>query len=190
MKKLILILSLFSTGTSTAKIILTSPIVNLMDGIAISGPVIGQLLKIRADGIRIRTVTEYVVDGVGYTTAQLVTMEAEGSLTKEQLNAYLVPAKEDFTVHIAPFLDEAQETKDFMLNLIEEWSEKAERPDSLLLMWGNTAAGTEQEMFKREIVSFKAFDLFTQDLISFLETIIHSCKKARAEFKRDYLSKG
>jgi hypothetical protein len=64
-----------------------------------------------------------------------------------------------------------------MKELIKEFCEKRERPDSLLLNWEK---GKEVELYKTTITSFKILYTVSIDLQNFLTDFINSCPHAKA----------
>lgn len=66
-------------------------------------------------------------------------------------------------------------------HLIEEWSHKAQRSDSLLTQWSNTSKEEFEQSFLA-ISSTQELATFMEDLKHFLSKIIASCPRAWKEF--------
>lgn len=104
---------------------------------------------------------------------------------KEQRNA-LTACFEDvrnhFIAKILPFNEHASGVKEIMLSLVQEFCAKRNKEDSSLLLWTLCEEGHEEEMFRKDITSFKILDTFVNDITMFIKDIVYSCPKARADF--------
>ncbi|MCL5875199.1 MAG: hypothetical protein M1114_01875 [Candidatus Dependentiae bacterium] len=180
------------------KIILESPIIRLIDGLGIiNGNRIGSMLQVRREVRRIKLgepqeggefVGLYEWNGKKYSVKGLAELEkmmqdANDAAGLRSLKPLLKDAKKDFIRWVMVFLGESEGAKGQMFLLIEEWSIKAKRHDSLLLRWAAAPAGEEERQFEKDIANFKIFDTFCTDLINFLEALMDSCPKAKAQFQ-------
>jgi hypothetical protein len=102
---------------------------------------------------------------------------------KRQLQEKLDELKSKYEVMLSLILKEARGTKKAMEKLIEESCRKRNRPDSLLINWGQVAEGKEQESMQRDVTSHKIFYIFCGDLINFLKDLVFSCPKARKQYE-------
>jgi hypothetical protein len=192
-------LLLLSTACNRAqeKILLTAPGLEFIDGksFGINKYVIA---NIRHIGIEIRklqigvkkkdestTVGSYDYKSQLFTLKELVELEANSSVNErlDLQKALLEKAKTSISAITEPFMENANDIKEYMVTLIEESCKKRNRSDSLLLQWASQKKGTELEYFKSSLVSFAVIDLFCSDLLHFLDDLVYSCPKARKEYK-------
>lgn len=157
-------------------IILESPVIRLIDGlgIGINGERIASILQIRREVRKIQNgapakeggfVGLYEWNGEKYGVKELAEIEkamndsqdADGLRT---LKPVLKMAKKDFIQWVMKFLGESQGAKGQMFLLIENWSLKAKRYDSLLLRWAAAPEGEEEHQFEKDIANFKIFYKF------------------------------
>lgn len=110
-------------------------------------------------------------------------LEQEYHTLKKELKEVLSIAKKEFERLTSPFINGVRNTKEHMSVLFKEWSEKRNRPDSIILDWASSEE-TETSIFNTKITSFKDLDTFSTDLIRFLEDLIHSCPVGWAQFKQ------
>lgn len=104
------------------------------------------------------------------------------------LNAAFMEAKEYFKHATFPFIDQVKHFKHLVVQLMEDWSKKRNRPDSIILRWAETA-GNEEEVYHKHLTTLKIFDIFLNDLNSFLRDLIYNCPKAKKQFEEWYLKK-
>jgi len=95
-------------------------------------------------------------------------------------------SKHDFIKTTEQFMKGIEPAKRLMLDLIKEFCEKRNRPDSVILAWTNAKHGNEAEVFSDNIRSFASFELFLTDLTFFLKDLVNSCPKAREQYKEWY----
>ena len=179
------------------KILLTAPGLDFIDGksFGINKYVIA---NIRHIGIEIKKLQvgskkkdsttlggSYEYNGKHFTLKELVELEKNSSASERTAlhNALLENAKNSISSITEPFIQNANDIKEYMVTLIEESCRKRDRSDSLLLQWALQKKGSELEYFKNSLVSFATVDTFCSDLLNFLDDLVHSCPKARKEYK-------
>ena len=106
-----------------------------------------------------------------------------------QLIATLEFAKHDFIKTTEPFIKGIEPAKKLLLSLIDEFCQRRNRLDSVILSWTHAQSGSEAKVFNHEIQNFAKFDIFLSDLTLFLKDLIHSCPKAREQYKEWYQKK-
>ncbi len=180
-------------------IVLESPVIRLIDGmgIGINGKRIGSMLQVRREVRKIQQgiaskeggfVGLYELSDKKCSVKELAEIEKMMQDTHDAeglrvLRPVLKKAKEDFIQWVMKFLGESQGAKMQMFLLIEESCHKRKRYDSLLLRWASAPEGEEEHQFEKDIANFKIFDIFCTDLINFLEDLMNSCPKAKAQFQ-------
>lgn len=130
----------------------------------------------------------YLLEGKPYSVKQLVALEAQPETEKNSqrcraLKKLLDEIKQDFDEKVASFMQDAHGAKPQLLLLMKESCERRNRENSFLLTWGKAEEGHEKDALYNDIQTFKAFELFCQDLINFLKDMINSCPKAVAQYK-------
>ncbi len=105
-----------------------------------------------------------------------------------ELHSILKAAKIDFQDAVSIFISRVRSVKEPVLMLINEYCEKAKRPDSLLLDWANLN-DEEVESFNNSVTNFNTFNLFLNDLTNFMEALIRGCPKAQQQFKKLMIEK-
>jgi hypothetical protein len=118
----------------------------------------------------------------------LVKFEADNNLTSnhilyEEFRECLKAMRETFVDFTKPLLGEAEVARQTNMHLIEEWCNKSNRQDSLLLHWGKV-----DEKDTLEKACAKEFYSFCVDLKNFLHDLMYNCPKARELFKVQRLS--
>lgn len=113
-----------------------------------------------------------------------------GKLKKEaeDLKQALDNAKELFIEKTFIFLDSIQHFKGPIVRLMEEFCQKRNLQDSLLLEWANVN-GNERDSLNQAAPTIWHFDRFCSDLRLFLMDLIHNCPKAKKQFEEWYLHK-
>jgi hypothetical protein len=101
----------------------------------------------------------------------------------------LILAKNDFIETTKHFMKGIEPAKKLLLSLMDEFCERRNRLDSVILTWTHAKNGNEAEVFDHAIKNFADFDLFLQDLTFFLKDLINSCPKAREQYKEWYQKK-
>ena len=190
-------------------------VIKKLDGMILSGKDIAIMLGIRRgiwdilSGVLIksqnRRVGKYEFEGKFYSLNDLAIIErrigerlALAGTTQQQIGELvkrrqcvkkcLEQAKKDFIQTAVPFLDQANQFKEFILPILNEWAQKRGRTDSLLLKWSKTNRG-EIEIFNSEINDCQVLVKFSEDLDDFLAVFIHNCPHAYEQFKQKYLVK-
>lgn len=184
---------------ATDQIMLTADVIKAIDGKkpwGIFDLTIYMMIQQRKYLKDLRTTECYSFEGKTCTLQDMITVEQD-ILTKERssqrhnsLKSNLHEVLDSFMVHMQPHLKDARGTKEQMLVLIKEWAGKAGRANTHLLEWSSSKDGQEAVTFKQYITSFDDFDHFCADLTGFLEALIRSCPKARAQFKELMSSQG
>lgn len=114
--------------------------------------------------------------------AQLEALEQEYKETKRVLREVLEVAKNDFIEISKDYIEAARGTKEQVLFLIKESSEKRGIKDCFLLKWGETEEGHETIYLENDIVTLKGFARFCYDLTNFLEDMARSMPRAKKKF--------
>ena len=180
-------------------IILESAVIKLIDGLGmgINGERIGSILQVRREVRKIQFgapckeggfVGLYEFEDKKYGVKELAgiehVMQVEANYDGlQKLNPVLKLSKEDFIKWVMQFLGESRGAKLQMFMLIEESCGKRKRYDSLLLRWASAPEGEEERQFRKDIANFQVFDVFCTDLVNFLEDLMNSCPKAKAQFQ-------
>lgn len=199
--KLVLISGLIFTSQvlpETKLLTFTNPTIHLLDGIPymMDGVAIHNTLSMikkaivihmgRNDGKKISG--NYQYQGQSYSVHQLAKFEQENP-NDPALKDLLVKAKHDFIMLTRPFIKDISTAKQLIMNLIEEFCDRRNRKDSIILSWSNTKPGGEEDAFANSVKSFRDLDLFFTDLILFLKDLVHSCPKACEQYKEWYKQK-
>lgn len=177
---------------------LTNPFIHLLDGVTfmLDGVAIHQMLitlrKVmhmqagQKDGTKM--IGHYSFNNEKYSIKQLAEIEKlyPGN---PQLLATLEFAKHDFIKTTEPFIKGIEPAKKLLLSLIDEFCQLRHRPDSVILAWTHAQSGCEAKVFNHEIQDFAKFNVFLNDLTLFLKDLIHSCPKAREQYKEWYNKK-
>jgi len=112
----------------------------------------------------------------------LARIENEYDKKCAELREVLEEAKEDFLVIAHQYLEALQGAKKALLGLIQESCNKRGVKGCLLLEWGRAAEGTEDNLIRGKIVSFKDFEKFCNDLCNCIGDIARSCPKSKSRF--------
>lgn len=116
-------------------------------------------------------------------TQELTELEHKRAQQLLLLEPALEQAKKAFGELTLPFMEQARNSKDFMVPLIEEWAEKAGHKDSMLLRWSEEVPGSELKMFDHDITSCARLDNMCCNLLEFLTSMIASCPKAVEQYE-------
>jgi len=182
------------------EIILTSPVIVIADGSFINADKIEFIRKFRRKLLEFilgellpnnQRKGKYNLFGKLHSIESLARIECEVNkgVTKKELETQsaltelLTHAKADFIVQSNEFIESGRGAKNIMIVLIQEYCQKRNRLDSLLLEWAKTKEGQESTMFERQVKSFNDYYHFLTDLVNFLLDLIHSCPKAEGQFK-------
>ena len=193
----LLVSSLVPTAQTTHAIVLKSRMLELIDGTSFfNGEIIGMTKKIQRDilimmvGIRTENGYQgkYELEGEFYSVRTLAELEKNCTdpRKKELLDNLLMVVKKEFEDTMAPFIADARSVKEPMIHLITESCERRNRQDSLLLDWSKMGDNDDDETssFNAQVTSFTIFYKFCGDLAHFLQDLIESCPKARAQFDK------
>lgn len=183
-------------GNADSKLLtLTNPAIHSLDGVtfALDGAAMHDILlvikKIMAMqgghkvGLKIEGL--YPFEKSKFSISQLAEIEKMDP-SNPHLSDALAISKQDFIETTKHFMKGIEPAKRLMMSLITEFCERRNRPDSVILDWANAKNGNEDEIFNHAIRSFKDFELFLSDLTFFLKDLVHSCPKAREQYKEWY----
>ena len=190
-------LLLVSTVTDAKNIILTSPGLSIIDGTSwgINEYVIANIQHIGAaikklqvgtkDPQEEKNIGNYSYQNKRYTLLELVELEKTGSkeevhMLRKALVEFVRNSISDIT---EPFMKNANDIKEYMVQLIDESCTKRERRDSVLLLWAQQKKGTELIYFQENLTTFSAINIFCNDLLTFLTDLVRSCPKAFAKYQ-------
>jgi|GEM_PF-3434648 len=199
---LVLLISFFQQTQTESHIFvkLTDPVLNAIDGrspgmngdslidcLQVRG-LINELLYGKPDQKTKTFKKVYNFNNQLVSLEDLVKFEADNNLTPnhplyKEFRDCLKAMRETFVNFTKPLLGEAEIARQTNMHLIEEWSKKANRENSLLLHWGKV---DEKETLEKACA--KEFYLFCIDLKSFLHDLMFNCPKARELFKSQRLS--
>jgi len=98
----------------------------------------------------------------------------------------LIIRKHDFIAKNEHLIKAIEPAKKLIVALVEEFCEKRNRTDSIILVWAKARSGDEAAIFNNQINSFKDFEIFLTDLTLFFKDLVNSCPKAREQYKEWY----
>lgn len=186
MKKIVLTLTLLLSYTShnnaqvkPSKI--ETDILRLVDGIIIQWDAIG-LIKQYLNDVETFLRKKYYIDNRVYNLISLVHLEDKESLSSNT-KKFLPRLVSDFLKFSAHFLETLRPVKSGLLEVIDTACAMRNRTDCLLLKWAHVNDNDEQELFAREITSYRALCTFCIDLKWFLNDLIYSCPKASKQYE-------
>ncbi|HEX2977602.1 MAG TPA: hypothetical protein VHO47_00560 [Candidatus Babeliales bacterium] len=116
-----------------------------------------------------------------YSIQGLATLERSALETNDRellndLENHLVIFRTSFIEIMRPMLTRLQGLPQRTAHeLMKEWADLHNRHDSIIFEWCKHRAGSEEELFHNLIASFKNFDQFCSDVVSFLDDLIKSC---------------
>lgn len=140
----------------------------------------------------------FTLDGTRYTLKELVELEREFKKNNAHLltgdhkrdravmknfSAVLEEVIQAFEKVAEPYMEEVKGTKEFMVQLLEKWSEQANKPDTYLLAWSNNA-NDEKVHLRADLTSLEVVDEFLDDLVSFMFALIDSCPKSVKKYRK------
>jgi hypothetical protein len=180
------------TQTPIEKIKFENSILKLVDGIpfCMDGDSIKKMVIVTAifkhmlygtDPKTKKYAPRYDMNNKRMSISEFTMLEAAEPAT--DLSLKLEEALLDFYKEIQPFLHDAKIALEYNLPLIEEWMEKTQRHDTELYDIHDCQEGKELEHLKSRITSFEKLSTLLEDLISYFESLIHSCPKGVAQFK-------
>jgi hypothetical protein len=118
----------------------------------------------------------------------VTTVDSAYAAQKQELNTALDHAKQDFIKKTEIFVQQIRLFKELVVQLIDEWAQRRNRPDSFLKKWGSIIKD-EHEYFFAHLTQCKDVDIFLSDLKTFLIDLVYSCPKGIQEFKEKYAIK-
>lgn len=128
---------------------------------------------------------ECTFNGKKQTLKTLMDLETKfGSFSaaeKKEFNALFATIKEYFDKVNVVLAARAQGMHKFTYKLAQEFCQKTNRHDSMLLNWKE---GNEIELFRKTVTSFKLFHIFSTDLHNFMAALRRSCPKAFESYKK------
>lgn len=178
-------------------IILGSSVLGVIDGksFGVHGEVFGLILQNRREirkrlyGISTKSgerVGMYEFEGKNYCLSELAEIERsldESDIArKETLREVLEEAKDDFLGITIDYIESIAGVKDYILLLLEDFFDKKGLERCFLLRWGEAEYGEEEQLIKKEILTFEDFVEFCTDLSDFLEALARSCPKGKKQF--------
>ncbi|MBI2774426.1 hypothetical protein HYX58_00240 [Candidatus Dependentiae bacterium] len=116
-----------------------------------------------------------------YSIQELAALECTAHETNDKelqndLESHLVIFRTGFIEVMRPMLTRLQGLPQRTAHeLMKEWAELHNRHDSIIFEWCKHRSGNEEELFHNHIASFKSFDQFCSDVVSFLDDLIKSC---------------
>jgi hypothetical protein len=160
----------------------------MIDGVAIRN-ILGVMKEIMyiKNGITVddKTTGAYVLGNERLSVQQLAELEKHHA-NDPRLAAVLKKAKHDFIESNKHFIKNIEPIKKLIISLMQEFCERRNKPNSIILDWAQAKSGTEPELFNRSIQNFTNFDLFLNDLILFLKDLVNSCPRAREQYREWY----
>lgn len=164
------------TPPNNKPIRIDSPVINLVNGtsfIDIEGIINFRLIIRHLDlGDQKK---QCLYQGNYYSIRELATLEDDPSADKQALKKTLHDTITLFEKYSDPYIQDAQAGKQFSMKIIARWMEQRNRPNSHLGEWSRNSAADERVLFRKEIVTFKKFDEFCDDLTLFLLDLVYSC---------------
>lgn len=118
-----------------------------------------------------------------YSLRELAALEDRPDADKDGLQKTLNEAITLFEKFSEPYAKEGQAGKQFSIKIIAKWIEQRGRHDSHLSDWSKNTIADERVLFRKEIVSFKKFSQFCDDLTLFLLDLIYSCDKSYQKYR-------
>ena len=104
---------------------------------------------------------------------------------KEIMHILMMQVQSDFLSIVEQFLINAKDSKELMIELIEESCTLRNNKDAYLLYWAHLNTNeSEKNIFKRDINSFYKLCKFCAELIDFLGDFGSSCTHALANLKK------
>ena len=160
----------------------------MIDGVAIRNilGVIKEIMYIRNGRlICTKVIGAYAFDNEKLSIHQLANLEQQNA-NDPRFVIILKKAKHDFIESNKHFIKNIEPVKKLIISLMQEFCERRNKQDSIILNWAQARSGAEAEVFNRSIQSFTSFDLFLNDLVLFLKDLVNSCPKAREQYKEWY----
>jgi hypothetical protein len=155
---------------------LESELLNFIDGTLVGWPSVHSI-KICQKKIRHFLKEERIIDGISQKFLDLAVKEKQNSITlteREGLAEFIA----DFVLFFEPFIITLEPIKKGITPLIEESCQRRNRTKSLLLAWTKAPDGTTQELFRTNMITYRALAELCMDLLNFMEDVLQSCPKA------------
>ncbi len=202
-KKNILILLLLSATsflhsapeTNSHLLVFLNPYIHSLDGVSfmIDGVAIRNILGVIKEIMYIKNgkvvdtkiIGAYALDNERLSVKQLAELEQQNP-HDPRLAAILKKAKHDFIESNKHFIKNIEPVKKLIISLMQEFCERRNKQNSIILNWAQAKSGSEPEVFNRSVQNFATFDLFLSDLVLFLKDLVNSCPKAREQYKEWY----
>lgn len=140
---------------------------------------------------------QYKYDGQYHSIKNLAKVEAFINSKKHQLQEETIHekmkelqiilnyAQADFLEIVEPFFVNAKNTKELMVDLIEESCKLRNNNDCYLLKWCHINEDEDERIvFHRDITSIRYLTIFCKDLVNFLGDLAHSCPKALEDLRK------
>lgn len=176
-------------------LVLTNPIIKSIDGVPymLDGEAIMKIVGILRNIVSIHNgqktnggqIGNYEYKHELMSVAQLAQQE-ELDPNNKQLKQILIIAKNDFIKITKPFINDIEPAKRLVLSLLQEYCDRRNRKDSMILLWAQAKRGREIQIFNTSIQSLRELDTFLKDLTLFLKDLINSCPKACEQYKEWY----
>jgi hypothetical protein len=147
--------------------------------------VLPQPLKERADG----TVPLIFYEGEYWNLKELAEIERSGKAAPAALQLALEHACGHFETFSAGYVEEIQVAKVYMVQLIEQWSELRNRPETILLNWSKMDHN-EVDAIYSTVTSFPVFDSLLGDLLVFLADLVQNCPRAHKAYRMSLKNSG
>lgn len=80
------------------------------------------------------------------------------------------------------YVSQIQVAKEYMVKLIDQWSQLRNSPETLLPNWSNLNC-SERESMRNSLTSFKIFNTFLGELLLFLADLMHNCPKSLKKYR-------
>jgi len=109
-------------------------------------------------------------------------IEKEYAGRTKALRHVLEQAKDDFLKISEGYVEGARGTKEQTLILIKESCDKRGVENCFLLRWGEAEEGNETALLKNDVITFKEYAKFLNDLANFLEDMARSCPRSWKKF--------
>lgn len=192
---ILLLLPITNVLCSTQLLVFSNPYIHSLDGVSfmIDGVAIRNILGVIKEIMYIengrmigtKIVGAYTLENEKLSIRQLAELEKQNP-NDQRLAAILKKAKHDFIESNKHFIKNIEPVKKLIISLMQEFCERRNKQNSIILNWAQAKSGSEPEVFNRSVQNFETFDLFLNDLVLFLKDLVNSCPKAREQYKEWY----
>lgn len=179
-KKTLFCASLLLSTAHIRSIVLESEILHFIDGTVVTLDSV-RTIKQYQKQIKHFLNKHHTLNDLEQILFDLAVKEKNNTLTDSEKDALSIFIS-DFVSFSEPFIANLNPAKGGIAPLIEESCQKRNRSTSLLLIWIKTEDGTEKEMFKAHISTYKALGEFCMDLLNFTDDLLNSCPKAMKSY--------